>query len=81
MCHLCKLFVITQIQRLSQSIIEGSFICPQKWSLLSREKEEAMKFIRPHTAVLLDSLAISDKHIRSEVISGNPYENFLNRAR
>ena len=38
MTHLCKLFVITQTQRLTQPIIEGGFVCPLKWSLLNTEK-------------------------------------------
>ncbi len=32
---LCKLFAIGQIHRLSEPIIEGGFICPIKYSLLS----------------------------------------------
>ena len=73
MSHLCKLFAITQIQRLAEPIIEGGFICPRKWSLLSIEKESTLKHIRPHTAVLLDSFGIPDKYLRSEVVKGNPY--------
>ena len=52
-----------------------------KWSMLYSDKEAALKFVRPHTAVLLDSFGIPDKYLRSEVVAGNPYENFLNRAR
>ena len=81
MTHLCKLYVITQLQRLAEPVIEGGFICPVKWSLLHVEKEVAMKEIRPHVAVLLDSFGIPDKLLRSEVVRGNPYESFLNRAR
>ena len=81
MTELCKLFAISQLQRLSEPVIEGGFICPQKWSMLSVDKEVALKAIRPHTAVLLDSFAIPDKYLRSEVVKGDPYENFLNRAR
>lgn len=69
------------MQRLSEPIIEGGFICPMKWSLLGGEKEAALRVIRPHTAVLLDSFGIPDKYLRSELSHGNPYENFLNRAR
>lgn len=32
---LCKLFAISQIQRLSEPIIEGGFICPIKFNLLN----------------------------------------------
>ena len=78
---LCKLFAIGQIQRLAEPVIEGGFICPVKWALLNTEKEASMKSIRPHTAVILDSFGIPDKYLRSEVVRGNPYENFLNRAR
>ena len=49
--------------------------------MLNQNKEASLKKIRPHTAILLDSFGIPDKYIRSELISGNPYENFLNRAR
>ena len=66
---------------MAEPIIEAGFICPVKWALLSVEKEAALKRIRPHTAVLLDSFGIPDKYLRSEVVRGNPYENFLNRAR
>jgi acyl-CoA oxidase len=78
---LCKLFAAGQIQRLAEPIIEGGFICPLKWAMLSNEKELALKRIRPHAAVLIDSFGIPEKYLRSEVISGNPYQNFLNRAR
>ena len=81
MTEVCKLFAITQIQRLAEPIIEAGFICPMKWSLLGAEKEAAMKAMRPHIAVLLDSFGIPDKYLRSEVVRGDPYENFLNRAR
>ena len=70
-----------QIQRLAGTIVEGGFICPQKWSTLNLDREAALKIIRPHAVVLLDSFAIPDKYLRSEVVRGNPYENFLNRAR
>ena len=40
-----------------------------------------MKKIRPHIAALLDSFGIPDKYLRSEAAQGNPYENYLNRAR
>jgi len=49
--------------------------------MLEVDKEAALKAIRPHAAVLLDSFGIPDKYIRSEVIKGDPYLNFLNRAR
>ena len=49
--------------------------------MLNEEKEGALKRIRPHTAVLLDSFGFPDKYLRSELVRGNPYENFLNRAR
>ena len=81
MTEICKLFAICQLQRLSEPVIEGGFICPQKWSMLGLDKEAALKAIRPHTAVLLDSFAIPDKYLRSEVVKGNPYQNFLNKAR
>jgi hypothetical protein len=79
--ELGKLFAIGQIQRLAEPIIEGGFICPMKWSMLYTDKEAALKAIRPHIAVLLDSFGIPDKYLLSEVVSGNPYEKFLNRAR
>ena len=81
MTQLCKLFSISQIQKLAEPIIEAGFICPVKWSLLNSEKEMALKLIRPHAAVLLDSFNIPDKYLRSEVVKGDPYLNFLNRAR
>ena len=81
MVHICKLFSISQIQRLAEPIVSGAFVCPIKWSLLSAEKEVALKAVRPHTAVLLDSFGVPDKFLKSEVVKGNPYENFLNRAR
>ena len=65
MTHLCKLFAISQIQRLAEPILSGSFVCPLKWKLLSAEKEESLKEVRPHTAVLLDSFGIPDKYLRS----------------
>jgi len=37
--------------------------------------------LRPHTAILLDSFGIPEKYIRSELTHGNPYLNYLNRAR
>jgi hypothetical protein len=79
--ELCKLFTIVQAQRLAEPIIEGGFVCPQKWATLAADKEKSMRTIRPHTAVLLDSFAIPDKYLRSEVVHGSPYQNFLNRAR
>ena len=66
---------------LKSYLLEGGFVCPIKWKLLTAEKEAALKAVRPHTALLLDSFAIPDKYFRSEVVKGNPYENFLNRAR
>ena len=78
---MCKLFAIGQIQILAEPIIEGGFVCPRKWSRLDNEKESALKNIRPHTAIILDSFGIPDKYLRSEVANGHPYENFLNRAR
>lgn len=71
--ELCKLFAVGQIQRLAEPIIEGGFICPRKWAMLNNEKEAALKAIRPHAAVLLDSFGIPDKYLRSELVSGNPY--------
>jgi hypothetical protein len=79
--ELCKLFAISQIQRLAEPIVEGGFVCPFKWAMLNTDKEAALNTIRPHVAVLLDSFGIPDKYLRSEVVRGNPYENFLNRAR
>jgi hypothetical protein len=78
---LCKLFAIGQIQRLAEPIIETGSINPEKWAQLDTDKEAALKAIRPHAAVLLDSLGIPDKYVRSEVTHGDPYLNFLNRAR
>ena len=49
--------------------------------MLNTDKEAALKRIRPHTTVLLDSFGIPDKYLRSALVSGNPYENFLNLAR
>ena len=40
-----------------------------------------MKTLRPHIAVLLDSFGIPDKYLRSELTHGDPYLNYLNRAR
>jgi len=40
-----------------------------------------LKRLRPHTAILLDSFGIPEKYLRSELTQGNPYLNFLNRAR
>ena len=65
MTEVCKLFTVSQIQRLAEPIIEAGFICPVKWSLLSLEKEAVMKAMRPHLAVLLDSFGIPDKYLRS----------------
>jgi len=62
---LCKLFTIGQIQRLAEPIIEGGFVCPERWGMLNEEKEVALKRVRPHAAVLLDSFAIPEKFIRS----------------
>ena len=81
MISLCKLFTIGQIQKLAGSVIEGGFVSCQKWAVLDVEREKALKYIRPHAAVLLDSFAIPEKYLRSEVVRGHPYENFLNRAR
>jgi hypothetical protein len=78
---LYRLFAIGQLQRLAEPIIEGSFVCPRKWAQLGNDREEALRRVRPHTAVLLDSFAIPDKYLRSEVVRGDPYLNFLNRAR
>ena len=73
MIQLFKLFSITHLQRLGEPIIESGFICPVKWVLLDQEKEEALRIVRPHVAVLLDSFGMPDKLLRSEVIQGNPY--------
>lgn len=40
-----------------------------------------MKTLRPHTARLVDSFGIPEKYIRSELTQGDPYLNYLNRAR
>lgn len=37
--------------------------------------------MRPITIGLVDGFGIPDKYIRSALISGNPYENFLKLAR
>ena len=78
---LCKVFAIGQLQRLAAPVIEGGFICPLKWAQLQLEKEELLKRLRPHTAKLVDAFCIPEKFIRSEVVKGDPYLNFLNRAR
>jgi hypothetical protein len=70
---LCKLFAIGQIQRLSEPIIEGGFICPIKYQLLADEKEGIFNRLRPIVAGLLDSFGIPDRFIRSELAKGHPY--------
>ncbi len=70
---LCKLFAFGQIGRLSEAIIESGFICPVKFGLISEEKEKIYHRVRPSLVGLLDSFAIPDKYIRSELVRGNPY--------
>lgn len=65
MTEICKLFAISQIQRLAEPILEGGFVCPLKWAMLATDKEAALRAIRPHAAVLLDSFGIPDKYLRS----------------
>lgn len=74
---LCKLFSIGQIQRLSEPILEGGFICPNKWRLLNDEKEAIFSRLRPIVAGLLDSFGIPEKYIRSELARGQPYNVIL----
>lgn len=62
---LYKIFAIGQIQRLAEPIIEGGFVCPNKWILLNKDKQTSLKRIRPHVAVLLESFGIPDKYVRS----------------
>ena len=81
MTHLCKLFAAGQMTRLAGTIIEGGFVSPSKWQMLESVREAALKGIRPEVITLLDSFGIPDKYIRSEVVRGNPYDNFLNKAR
>jgi hypothetical protein len=49
-------------------------VCPIKFSQLESGKEIILKRLRPQTAGLLDSFGIPEKYLRSEVISGNPYQ-------
>ena len=70
---LCKLFSIGQIQRLSEPIIEASFICPTKFSLLQQEKQRIFARLRPIVVGLTDSFAIPEKYIRSQLARGHPY--------
>lgn len=67
------MFAIGQIQRLSEPILEGGFICPVKYNLLNDEKEKIFNRLRPIVAGLLDSFGIPDKFVRSELVRGNPY--------
>ncbi len=70
---LCKLFMIGQIQRLSSPIIEAAFICPTKFALLEEEKQRIFARLRPIIVGLIDSLAIPEKYIRSQLARGHPY--------
>jgi hypothetical protein len=54
--------------------VEGGFVCPIKFSELQGEKENILKRIRPLTINLLDSFGIPEKYLRSELVSGNPYQ-------
>lgn len=58
---------------MSEPIIEGGFICPIKYSLLSEEKEGIFNRLRPVVVGLLDSFGIPEKYIRSELAKGQPY--------
>lgn len=73
LADLYRLFAINQIHRNSEPIVEAGFICPRKFKLLGAEKEEILVRLRPMLAGLLDSFAIPDKYIRSEVAHGHPY--------
>jgi hypothetical protein len=70
---LCKLFAIGQLHRLSEPILEGGFICPVKYRLLNDEKEAIFGRLRPIVVGLLDSFAIPEKFIKSELARGQPY--------
>jgi hypothetical protein len=54
--------------------VEGGFVCPIKFSELQGEKENVLKRLRPLTLNLLDSFGIPEKYLRSELVSGNPYQ-------
>jgi acyl-CoA oxidase len=82
LADLCKLFSINQIQRLSEAVLEGGFICPVKWTLFNDEKEAIFTRLRPIAVGLVDSFAIPEKFIRSELARGQPYHvsNYLRRT-
>lgn len=57
--------------------MEAGFVCPIKFAELQVEKEHILKRIRPLTVTLLDSFGIPEKYLRSELVSGNPYQVLL----
>jgi hypothetical protein len=59
---------------LAEPIVEGGFVCPVRFGQLQEQKEVLLKVLRPLTAGLLDSFGIPDKYLRSELVSGNPYQ-------
>lgn len=60
---------------------EGGFITSAQTRSLFDLKEVLLKKLRPDLIGIVDGFGIPDKYIRSALISGNPYENYLELAR
>ena len=70
---LCLLFGMGQIQKLGQPIVESGVVSPQAMNALTPLREDILSRLRPTLVGLLDSLAIPDKYVRSELTQGHPY--------
>ena len=62
-----------QIQRLSQPVVESGAVSAAAMRALIPLREAILSRLRPALVGLLDSLAIPDKYIRSELAHGSPY--------
>lgn len=78
---LCLLFGVNFVLGHANPVIQGGFITNDQLTSLQDLKEILLRKLRPDLIGLVDGFGIPDKYIRSALISGNPYENFLKLAR
>lgn len=71
---LASLFGINALINNAGHVIEGDFIQPGHVSSLKKAKESLLRKIRPHLIGLVDSFALRESMIKSELTYGNPYQ-------
>ena len=73
LADLCMLFGAGQMEKHAQPIVEAKVISSQRFKSLTRLREDILARLRPSLSALLDSMAIPDHFVRSELAHGHPY--------